>query len=117
MASSTSALESRAPIEDVLAHLPISRLTRYRKGDTIYGPEQRSKGLYLVAEGKVQLSRIAEGGGEILLDIIGPEELFGEPAFHAAPRNSERAIAHEKAGVMAWATSEIESLAAERPRL
>src|SRR4051794_35404600 len=55
----------RAPIEDVLAHLPISTTVEYRKGQIIYGQEHPSTGLYLMAGGKVKLSQIAGDGTEI----------------------------------------------------
>jgi len=117
MASGIVASASRAPHEDVLAHLPISSVVEYRKGQIIYGPQQPSKGLYLVASGKVNLSQIAHDGSEILLDIIGPEELFGESALHDVRRCSDQATAHENSGVMTWATSEIEDFVTKRPRL
>jgi CRP/FNR family cyclic AMP-dependent transcriptional regulator len=65
----------------------------------------------------VELSQMADDGSEILLDIVGPDELFGESLFHDVPRDSERARAHEKSSVMTWATSEIEDLVTRRPRL
>lgn len=117
MVSSIAAAASCAPLEDVLAHLPISSVIEYRKGQIIYGPQQPSKGLYLVASGKVNLSQISHDGSEILLDIVGPEELFGESALHNARRCSDQATAHENTGVMSWATSEIEDLVTKRPRL
>ena len=117
MASTIAASEPRAPLEDVLAHLPVSSLVDYRKGQIIYGPDQPSKQFYLVVAGKVELSQLAEDGSEVLLDIIGPEELFGESAFHDVPRDSEQARAHENSRVMTWATSEIEDLVTKRPRL
>ncbi|HLK67084.1 MAG TPA: Crp/Fnr family transcriptional regulator [Bryobacteraceae bacterium] len=117
MEPTTATAESHARLEDLLAHLPASNLTDYRKGHIIYGPQQPSKGFYLVSEGKVQLSQVGVGGREILLDIIGPEELFGESAFRVAPGNSERATAHENTSVMTWSTSEIEYLVTRRPRL
>lgn len=83
----------------------------------IYGPQQPSKGFYMVAAGKVNLSQIAEDGREILLDIVKPEELFGESAFRGVPRGSEQATAHENTRLMTWPTSEIEDLVAKRPRL
>jgi CRP/FNR family cyclic AMP-dependent transcriptional regulator len=117
MASSIPASQSRPPLEDVLMHLPVAGVVPYRKGQIIYGPEVPSNRLYLVAAGTVDLSHVAADGSEVLLDIVRPEELFGEMAFHAAPRDSERAIAHENTSVMAWSTSEIEDLVANRPRL
>ena len=107
----------RAPLEDVLAYLPACGVTEYRKGQIIYSPQHPSKGLYIVASGKVSLSQIARDGREILLDIVSREDLFGESALRDAGMCSDQASAHENTGVMAWTTSEIENLVIERPRL
>ena len=118
MAPSTVASESRAPLEDVLAHLPATQVEEYRKGQVIYSPTQPSKGLYMIASGKVNLSQIAHDGKEVLLDIVGCEELFGEyVGLSQPPHVFHQATAHENASVMAWAISEIEDLVTERPRL
>src|ERR1051326_3304335 len=117
MPSTIAASESRALLEDVLAHLPVSSLLVYRKGQIIYSPEQPSKSFYLVMSGKVEISQTAKDGSEVLVDIVGPDELFGESAFHDVSRDSEKAKAHENSSVMTWATSEIEDLVMKRPRL
>jgi CRP/FNR family transcriptional regulator len=65
----------------------------------------------------VGISQIAEDGSEVLLEIVRPEELFGESAFLDAPRRSERATAIEKTMLMTWAISDMEELVTRRPRL
>ena len=116
MASTTTSLDLSTRLEDVLAHLPMSNTTEYGKGQMIYGPDVVSNRIYLVVTGKVGVSQIAENGTEVLLEIIRPDELFGESAFLGiAP--SERATAIERAKVMNWAISDMEDLVTKRPRL
>jgi CRP/FNR family cyclic AMP-dependent transcriptional regulator len=103
--------------EDVLAYLPISATSEYAKGQTIYSPSRLSKNIYLVVSGKVGTSQIVENGHEVLLDIVGPEELFGESAFLNVPHRPERATVIENATLMTWAISDLEDLVVERPRL
>ena len=117
MAAVTTSPVSPRRTEDVLAHLPVSSTTEYGKGQAIYGPDNLSDSIYLVVTGKVGISQIAEDGSEVLLEIVRPEELFGESAFLAAPRRSERATAIEKARLMTWAISDMEELVTRRPRL
>jgi CRP/FNR family cyclic AMP-dependent transcriptional regulator len=117
MTASKGSAELQTGLEDVLAHLPVSSITEYRKKETIYGPGLASKGIYLVVSGKVGISQIAEDCTEVLLDIVRPEELFGESAFLAVPRRSERSTAMEATKVMTWPISEIEELVMKRPRL
>jgi CRP/FNR family transcriptional regulator len=104
-------------LEDVLAHLPLASTTEYAQGQMIYGPDHLSKSLYLVISGKVLISQIGEGGNEVILEIVRPDELFGESAFIDTPHRSEQATALEKAAVMTWAISDMESLVVKRPRL
>jgi CRP/FNR family transcriptional regulator len=117
MASSTTSLGLPTRLEDVLEHLPVSCTTEYNKGQTIYGPDCLSKSIYLVVTGKVGISQIAEKGREVLLDIVRPDELFGESAFLDGLRRSEQATAIEKAKLMTWAVSDMEDLVMKRPRL
>jgi CRP/FNR family cyclic AMP-dependent transcriptional regulator len=117
MASGHTALAFNAPLEDVLAHLPVSSTISYRRGSVIYGPDHPSTSIYLVSAGKVGMSRIAEDGREILLEIIRTDELFGESAFLDGSCRSEQATALENAMVMTWTASHIEDLVMKRPRL
>ena len=117
MAASTTTAVLPERTEDVLAHLPVSSTAEYGKGQIIYSPNDLSNNIYLVVTGKVGISQIAENGSEVLLEIVRPEEVFGESAFLDAPRRAERAAAIEKARLMSWAISDIEELVTRRPRL
>src|SRR6476646_8631204 len=88
-------LELETGCEDVLAHLPASPTTEYRKGQTIYGPDLVSTSIYLVVSGKVGIWQVAENGSEVLLEIVRPDELFGEWAFLDVPHPFERATVLE----------------------
>jgi CRP/FNR family transcriptional regulator len=117
MACSTARLENRTRIEDVLEHLPISGISRYGKGQRIYGPDDVSTSIHLVITGTVGISQIAEDGRELLIELIRPDELFGESAFLGDPRRSEQATAIERTELMTWAVSEMEALVTRRPPL
>jgi CRP-like cAMP-binding protein len=117
MASTSASLETHVRFEDVLDHLPISCTTKYRKGQTIYGLNHASKSIYMVVTGTVGVSQIADGGRELLLELVRPDELFGESAFLDVPRRCEQAIAIERAELMTWPISEIEGLVTKRPPL
>ena len=117
MASSSRSLEPRARLDNVVAQFPVSAATRYRKGQKIYGPSDRSKTIYLVVAGKVGISHIAGDGSQVLLEIVRPNELFGESACFDAPCASEKATAIEEAKLMTWAISDMQDLVVKRPRL
>jgi CRP/FNR family transcriptional regulator, cyclic AMP receptor protein len=117
MTPSTTTLGSHRQIEDVLAHLPISSTTEYGRRQMIYGPDNLTKSIYLVITGNVGISQIAEDGSEVLLDIVRPDDIFGESAFLDSTRRSEQATAIERAKLMTWSVSDMEDLVMKRPRL
>src|ERR1700690_121090 len=117
MASSPIALQAQKPLEDPLAHLPCSSIVEYRKGQMIYNQDQPSPSIYLVIDGKVKVSRLADDGHQVVVDIYQPDEFFGESAFLSLSHRSEQATVLEDAKLMAWATPEIEEILMKRPRL
>jgi CRP/FNR family cyclic AMP-dependent transcriptional regulator len=117
MASNLTAPALHSPLEAVLAQLPVSSTVNYRKGQVIYSPDHPSTSIYLLAAGKVGMSRIAEDGREILLEIVRPDELFGESVFLDVSRRAEQATALENTMLMTWTASHIEDLVMKRPRL
>jgi CRP/FNR family transcriptional regulator, cyclic AMP receptor protein len=117
MESSSAVPVSHSEREDILALLPVSTIVEYRKGKIIYGPDQPSTSIYVLAAGTVRLSHIADDGYEAVVELIRPDEMFGESAFLNLARSSERATAHENTEVMVWPVSTIEDLITKRPRL
>jgi len=117
MASSTTPFVRHSRVEDILAQLPISNTTEHAKGRIIYGPNNLSKNIYLVLTGTVGISQIGEDGSEVLLDVVLPEELFGESAFLESSGQREQATAMEPVRLMTWPVSDMEELLLKRPRL
>ncbi len=117
MAASIQSEETTKRLEDVLAHLPISKTREYANRQVIYGLDAYPMSIYLVVKGTVGISHIANDGSEVLLDIVRRDDLFGESAFLQAPHRPERAEAIETAEVMSWSVSEMEDLVTKRPRL
>jgi CRP/FNR family transcriptional regulator len=117
MASSIARVAPQKALEDPLALLPCSRIAEFKKGQVIYSQDQPSTSIYLVIEGKVKVSRMADDGRQVLVDIYQADEFFGESALLDLPRRSEQAMALETTRLMAWSTAEIEDMVTKRPRL
>jgi len=117
MATSTTAFSPQKPLEDPLAHLPCSSIVEYRKGQMIYNQDQPSTSIYLVIEGKVKVSRLADDGHQVVVDIYQSDEFFGESALLNLPHRSEQATALDNTKVMTWSNTEIEDIIMKRPRL
>jgi CRP-like cAMP-binding protein len=120
MASTIAQFSATAPqrdLEDPLAHLPCSTILAFKKGQIVYDQDQPSNNLYLVIAGKVKVSRLAEDGRQVVVDLYQPDEFFGESAFLSLSRRSEIAVALENVKVMTWTTTDIEDILMRRPKL
>ena len=117
MATSPTVFAPQKSLEDPLAHLPCSSIVEYKKGLMIYNQDQPSTNIYLIIAGKIKVSRVADDGHQVVVDIYQPDEFFGESAFLNLPHRCEQATALENTKVMAWTTNEIEDLILKRPRL
>jgi len=83
----------------------------------IYNQDQPSTSIYLVIDGKIKVSRLADDGHQVVMDIYQPDEFFGESAFLNLPHRPEQAVALENSKLMAWSTAEIDDIIMKRPRL
>jgi CRP/FNR family transcriptional regulator, cyclic AMP receptor protein len=62
---------------------------RRARGEFIYMPGDRADCVYVLKQGRVKLSVLAESGKEIAIDIIQPGEIFGEFALlDESPRSN-----------------------------
>jgi len=50
----------------------------YSKNQPIYFPGDSSDTIFLLKEGQVKISRLTEDGRQVILDVIGQGEIFGE---------------------------------------
>src|SRR5690242_20277806 len=117
MASSVTALSDKSQLEDPLAYLPCSSVVAYRRGEMIYNQDQEATNIYLVIDGKDKVSRHADDGHQIVIDIYQPDEFFGESAFLNVPNRPEQATALEDTKLMTWSASVLEEIALRRPHL
>jgi CRP/FNR family cyclic AMP-dependent transcriptional regulator len=117
MATSPTVIAPQRVLEDPLAHLPCSTIVEYKKGQMIYNQDQPSTHIYLIIEGRIKVSRVADDGHQVVVDIYQPDEFFGESALLNLPHRSEQATALEGTKLMTWTTTEIEEIITKRPRL
>ena len=99
---------------DVLGYLPWKPLTEHAKGSFIYSGKCES--LYLVASGRVKVSRAAVGGRKATVRIVPAEGLFGECSLINTDV-SDRAVPLDRVRLMAWSRAEIEHQIEKEPRL
>lgn len=54
------------------------RTTKRRRGEWIFALGDSADSVYLLREGRIKITALAEGGHEVLHQIIGPGEIFGD---------------------------------------
>ncbi len=74
-----------------------SKMKSNKKKEIIYFPDEPSDTIYILKEGKVKISRIAEDGRTTSMQLIGPGEIFGEGALLGQERHENIAEVVEDA--------------------
>ena len=108
---------SSIPWEDPLAVLPRRRPQVYEKEQIIYSAEDPADSLFLVVDGAVKVSRLAENGKETVLDVESSESFFGLASMMGAGFHGETAIALEDSTIMEWRAEELRELMGRMPAL
>jgi len=65
----------------------------YKREEFIYFPEQPSKNVFMVSNGRVKIGTYTEDGKEIVKAILGKGEMFGELALTGEGKREDFAIA------------------------
>ena len=71
------------------------RRHRYARGQIIFAAGDPGDNLYLIESGRVKLAFTSPDGREVILDLMGPTEFFGELALLDGEPRSAEAIAME----------------------
>jgi CRP/FNR family cyclic AMP-dependent transcriptional regulator len=56
----------------------LSSMNNVKPHQPVYFPDEPSHAIFFLKEGHVKISRLTSGGNEMILDVIGPGEVFGE---------------------------------------
>ncbi len=94
-----------------------ARSLRKDRGEFIYTPGDRADFVYILRQGRVKLSVLAETGKEIAIDIIQPGEIFGE--FALVDESLRSNMAHALDDVLMWVFSkhDFRKLLTTQPKL
>lgn len=87
------------------------------RNQVIYFPEDTSDTVFLLKQGKVKISRIAESGKEMILAILGPGEIFGELSITGQIKREEIAEATEDAVICSVSISDFQNMMAMNSKL
>jgi CRP-like cAMP-binding protein len=94
-----------------------SEMVSCKRNSRFFFAEETSDNIFLVKQGRVKLMRSSPEGREIILDILGPGEIFGELALTGEERRSHSAEALDDALVCIIAREEFEDLLRRHPEM
>ena len=110
-------LRTHSKLLDPLDYLPCSTILEFKKGHVIYNQDQPATHLFLVIAGRIKVSRVADHGKQVVVDIYQADEFFGEAALLRHPDGSEHVSTIEDSRLMAWTALAVEDLVVKRPQL
>ena len=101
-----------------MSHIAVrARGLRKARGEFIYMPGDRAECVYILRQGRVKLSVLAETGKEIAIDIIQPGEIFGEFALVDESPRSNMVQALDDVRVWVFYKREFTHLLESQPKL
>jgi CRP/FNR family transcriptional regulator, cyclic AMP receptor protein len=96
----------------------LTTMSTIKSHQPIYFPDEQSSSIFFLKEGRVKLSRISPDGQEVILDIIGPGELFGELALvDQHTDRDEMALAMDDVLICTMRVGDLESMMKKNPDL
>jgi len=102
-------------VEDALAQLSASTVVLHGNGHVIYEPRDPATSLFFVLDGRIKISRAVGANTQIIINIVGPGDCFGQSALLGGCR-SERATVMQHARVLVCPASALEDLVVMNPQ-
>jgi len=103
--------------EEMSCIAPHARTLRRARGEFIYTPGDRADFVYILKQGRVKLSVLAETGKEIAIDIIQPGEIFGEFALVDESLRSNMVQALDNVLMWVFSRQDFTKLLTTQPKL
>src|SRR6185369_1273182 len=103
--------------EDMSHITALARSLRKARGEFIYMPGDRADFVYILKQGRIKLSVLAESGKEIAIDIIQPGEIFGEFALVDEALRTNMAQALDDVLIWVFSKHDFAQLLTTQPKL
>jgi CRP/FNR family cyclic AMP-dependent transcriptional regulator len=94
-----------------------ARSLRKARGEFIYLPGDRADSVYFLRKGRIKLSVLSDSGKEIAIDIIQPDELFGEFALIDESLRSNMAQALDDVAILVFNKRDFANLLKSQSKL
>src|SRR5690606_19747127 len=71
----------------------VTQINDYRKGDMIFREGDPSESLYIIGEGIIKITKVAEDGKEQIVRLLFPDDFFGQSAMLQSENHYANAVA------------------------
>jgi CRP-like cAMP-binding protein len=95
----------------------ITTMQNIPKNQPIYFPQEPSKAIYFLKQGRVKLSRMSNDGKEMILGLVNKGEVFGEMAFLDEGERKDFATAMDEVLVCAINKDDFKQFVERNPEL
>lgn len=103
--------------QEMIRVVGTTKLAGFARGEFIYLSGDLATKIYFVKEGRIRVTALTEDGREVLLDIIGPGETFGEIGILQGGTRTNSAQALESSLLYEMFRSDFEDLLNKHPRV
>lgn len=93
----------------------LSQTLEVPRGEIVFSPEDEAESIYLIREGKIKLSKVADDGKEITLAVLQEGDLFGEVSAFDSGIHGHFAEALEDATLAAISRPDFANLVRRNP--
>lgn len=114
---STNKIFSDLPEEDKEQMASMMTPRNIKKKGLVYSEGDRADTLYILKEGRIKITRLAEDGREMTMDIIEPGDIFGELALAGETERETNAEALEDSFICTISRQNFEAFLGMRPNL
>ncbi len=94
-----------------------SEMVECKRNTAFFFAQEQSDSIYLVKQGRVKLTRTSSEGREVILDILGPGEIFGELAIAGEELRTHSASAIDDSLVCIITRQDFEELLKAHPEM
>jgi CRP-like cAMP-binding protein len=103
--------------EELEALARLARGRTFADGAVIFRKGDEASGLYVVARGRVKISSGSRDGREVVLNLLGPGEVFGEVALIDGGERTAEAVACEPVRLLVLDRAPVIALLEAKPAL
>src|ERR1044072_1867254 len=95
----------------------VVRVSKRRRGDWVFVPGDSADSIYLLQQGRMKITALTEDGQEVLHEIVGPGEIFGDTSTILGIPRTTSAQALEPSLVCEIYRKDLETLLSMHPEL